>query len=192
MSAFFLYLFSMAGHGESHWTGRHRCIKRATAVTLAGIVLAQVANVFACRSDRHSVFRLPFLRNPLILWVSSLNCCCSQSLRIRHSAIMYLARAPLPVWIFGPLALGAVILLFYCSQKKDANIWLDCCEVARLVSSRLRQKTQDRHEEHRADSISQGIGLQSLRLAEISGMECFFEALRSCVSSQSVTDTSAP
>ena len=32
------------------------------------IVLAQVANVFACRSDRLSVTRSGWFSNPLILW----------------------------------------------------------------------------------------------------------------------------
>lgn len=31
--------------------------RRATTMTLAGIVAAQVGNVFACRTDRESVFR---------------------------------------------------------------------------------------------------------------------------------------
>ncbi|MBI5855579.1 MAG: cation-transporting P-type ATPase, partial [Nitrospirae bacterium] len=42
--------------------------KQATAVTFAAIVVAQVANVFVCRSERVSVFRLGFLTNPLLLW----------------------------------------------------------------------------------------------------------------------------
>ena len=34
--------------------------QRATTVTLAGIVAAQIGNVLACRSERESVFRLGF------------------------------------------------------------------------------------------------------------------------------------
>jgi len=40
--------------------------QRATTMTLAGIVAAQVGNVFACRTDRESVFRSGLLRNRLI------------------------------------------------------------------------------------------------------------------------------
>jgi calcium-translocating P-type ATPase len=40
---------------------------RATTMTLAGIVAAQVGNVFACRTDRESVFRSGLLRNRLVL-----------------------------------------------------------------------------------------------------------------------------
>jgi len=41
--------------------------QRATTMTLAGIVAAQVGNVFACRTDRESVFRTGLLRNRLVL-----------------------------------------------------------------------------------------------------------------------------
>ncbi len=40
--------------------------RRATTMTLAGIVAAQVGNVFACRTDRESVFRAGFFGNPLV------------------------------------------------------------------------------------------------------------------------------
>jgi calcium-translocating P-type ATPase len=49
----------MAGHGELY--------ARATTMTLAGIVAAQVGNVFACRTDRESVFRVGLLSNRLVL-----------------------------------------------------------------------------------------------------------------------------
>jgi magnesium-transporting ATPase (P-type) len=39
---------------------------RATTMTLAGIVAAQVGNVFACRTDRESVFRVGVTANPLV------------------------------------------------------------------------------------------------------------------------------
>ena len=35
-------------------------------MTLAGIVAAQIGNVFACRTDRESVFRAGFFGNPLV------------------------------------------------------------------------------------------------------------------------------
>jgi magnesium-transporting ATPase (P-type) len=41
--------------------------QRATTMTLAGIVAAQVGNVFACRTERASVFRVGLLRNRLVL-----------------------------------------------------------------------------------------------------------------------------
>jgi calcium-translocating P-type ATPase len=41
--------------------------RRATTMTLAGIVAAQVGNVFACRTERESVLRVGLLRNRLVL-----------------------------------------------------------------------------------------------------------------------------
>jgi magnesium-transporting ATPase (P-type) len=49
----------MAGSGDLY--------HRATTMTLAGIVAAQVGNVFACRTDRESIFRVGLLRNRLVL-----------------------------------------------------------------------------------------------------------------------------
>ena len=40
---------------------------RATTMTLAGIVAAQIGNVFACRTDRESVFRIGIFGNRLVL-----------------------------------------------------------------------------------------------------------------------------
>jgi magnesium-transporting ATPase (P-type) len=41
--------------------------QRATTMTLAGIVAAQVGNVFACRTEHESVFRVGLFRNRLVL-----------------------------------------------------------------------------------------------------------------------------
>jgi magnesium-transporting ATPase (P-type) len=41
--------------------------RRATTMTLAGIVAAQIGNVFACRTDRASVFSVGIFRNRLVL-----------------------------------------------------------------------------------------------------------------------------
>ena len=41
---------------------------RAMTTLYFGIVMMQIANIFACRSERFSVFKIGFLRNKLILW----------------------------------------------------------------------------------------------------------------------------
>jgi magnesium-transporting ATPase (P-type) len=41
--------------------------RRATTMTLAGIVATQIGNVFACRTDRESVFRVGLFSNRLVL-----------------------------------------------------------------------------------------------------------------------------
>jgi len=40
----------------------------AITMLFLGIVVMQIANVFACRSDKHSVFKLGFFSNKLIFW----------------------------------------------------------------------------------------------------------------------------
>jgi P-type Ca2+ transporter type 2C len=41
---------------------------KAVTVVFAGIVVMQIANVFACRSEKQSVFKVGFFNNRLILW----------------------------------------------------------------------------------------------------------------------------
>jgi magnesium-transporting ATPase (P-type) len=41
---------------------------KATTMVFLGIVVMQIANVFACRSDKHSVFKLGFFSNKLVFW----------------------------------------------------------------------------------------------------------------------------
>jgi calcium-translocating P-type ATPase len=41
---------------------------RATTMTLAGIVAAQIGNLFACRTDRESAFAVGLFKNRLVLW----------------------------------------------------------------------------------------------------------------------------
>ena len=87
-------------------------------MTFAGIVLAQVANVFACRSERMSAFRLGIFTNPLILWgiVTELTILMLIVYTPLGNAIF--GTGPLPAWIFGPLVLGAVALLFAEESRK--------------------------------------------------------------------------
>jgi magnesium-transporting ATPase (P-type) len=40
---------------------------KATTMCLAGIIATQIGNVFACRTERESVFKIGFLSNPLVL-----------------------------------------------------------------------------------------------------------------------------
>ena len=41
---------------------------KAITMVFAGIVVIQIANVFACRSEKHSTFRIGLFTNKLILW----------------------------------------------------------------------------------------------------------------------------
>jgi len=41
---------------------------KAMTIVFMGIVIMQIANVFACRSEKHSIFKIGFFNNKLILW----------------------------------------------------------------------------------------------------------------------------
>jgi magnesium-transporting ATPase (P-type) len=41
---------------------------KATTIVFVGIVVMQIANIFACRSEKYSAFKIGFFNNKLILW----------------------------------------------------------------------------------------------------------------------------
>jgi sodium/potassium-transporting ATPase subunit alpha len=98
------------------WSGP--LYKQATAATFAAIVVAQVGNVFACRSDGVSLSQLGWFTNPLVLWgiVTELVVLALIIYTPWGNAIF--GTSPLPAWIFGPLALGALALLFAEESRK--------------------------------------------------------------------------
>jgi sodium/potassium-transporting ATPase subunit alpha len=118
MGGFFLFLSSQGWSWGTPLDWSSPLYKEATTVTFAGIVLAQVANVFACRSDRLSITRLGWLTNPLILWgiVTELTIL----VLITYTPIgnEIFGTSPLPFWIFVPLALGAIALLLVEEGRK--------------------------------------------------------------------------
>ncbi len=78
----------------------------ATTMCLAGIVASQVGNVFACRTDRESVFRAGLFANRLVLW----------GIAAEIAIIGLLTSTPFLARIFGLTMLAArdwaVLLLF--------------------------------------------------------------------------------
>ena len=87
-------------------------------MTFAGIVLAQVANVFSCRTDRLSVTRFGWFSNPLILWGVVIEITILALITYTSLGNDIFRTGPLPAWIFGPLALGALALLFAEETRK--------------------------------------------------------------------------
>jgi sodium/potassium-transporting ATPase subunit alpha len=118
MAGFFLYLYSQGWTWGAPLDWSSPLYKQATTVTFAGIVLAQVANVFACRSDHLSVTRLGWFTNPLILWgiVTELSILVLITYTPMGNDVF--GTSPLPAWIFGPLVLGALALLFAEESRK--------------------------------------------------------------------------
>ncbi|HSE59126.1 MAG TPA: cation-transporting P-type ATPase [Nitrospiraceae bacterium] len=92
--------------------------KQATAVTLAAIVMSQVANAFACRSDQVSSFRLGLWTNPL-LWLG---------IGVELTLLALIVYSPwgqavfatesIPFWIWPVLVLGALGLLLAEELRK--------------------------------------------------------------------------
>lgn len=111
MGGFFLYLHSQGWTWGTPLDWNTPVYQEATTVTFAGIVAAQAANVFACRSDRTSAFRLGWFSNPLIV----VGIVVEMTLLIlaTYSPVGHwvLGTASLPAWIFVPLIVGAIGLL---------------------------------------------------------------------------------
>ena len=118
MGGFFLYLYSQGWSWAAPLDWTSPLYKEATTVTFAGIVAAQVANVFACRSDRISAFRLGWFSNPLILVGVAVELTILLVMTYSPVGHLVLGTASLPAWIFGPLALGAIGLLLADELQK--------------------------------------------------------------------------
>ncbi len=68
MSAYFLFLHSQGWTwGESSAPTQAAGVE-ATTIVFLGIVLMQVGNAFACRTERVSVFRIGIFRNRFLMW----------------------------------------------------------------------------------------------------------------------------
>ena len=93
-------------------------LRSATTVTFAGIVLAQVANVFACRSDRRSIFTIGWFTNPLIFWGIAVELAILIIISYTTVGNTVFGTSPLPLWIFGALILGAFVCLLAEEARK--------------------------------------------------------------------------
>ncbi|MBI4002612.1 MAG: cation transporting ATPase C-terminal domain-containing protein, partial [Nitrospira defluvii] len=129
MGGFFLYLYSQGWTWGAPLDWDSPLYKEATTVTFAGIVAAQVANVFACRSDRVSAFRLGWFSNPLILVGVAVEITILLIMTYSPLGHVVLGTASLPAWVFGLLACGAIGLLL-------------ADELRKFVSERMRERHQ--------------------------------------------------
>ena len=90
----------------------------ATTMTLAGIVASQIGNVFACRTERESVFRTGLFANRLVLWGIATELVIIISLIYAPPLQRIFGLAPLTIkeWAF-LLAFTPVILLMEEGRK---------------------------------------------------------------------------
>jgi sodium/potassium-transporting ATPase subunit alpha len=88
---------------------------QATTACLTAIVVTQIANVFACRSFRESVFRVGFFSNPLI-FVGIVVELSFQLLVVYHPiGNRIFATAPLPMTVW--LALIPFALFLFVAEE---------------------------------------------------------------------------
>lgn len=118
MGGFFLFLYSQGWTWGTHLDWSSPVYRQATTVTFVGIVLAQVANVFACRSDHLSVSKLGWRTNPLIWWGILTELIILSLIAYTPIGNEIFGTSPLPLWIFGPLALGALAILLAEEGRK--------------------------------------------------------------------------
>jgi sodium/potassium-transporting ATPase subunit alpha len=118
MGGFFLYLFANGWTWGTQLDWSSPLYQQATTVTFAGIILAQVANVFACRSDRLSAFTLGWLTNPLMVLGIAVELTILALIAYTPAGNQIFGTGPLPLWIFGPLVLGALMLLLIEEGRK--------------------------------------------------------------------------
>jgi sodium/potassium-transporting ATPase subunit alpha len=111
MAAFFWFLREHGWTWGAPLDWNDPLYHQATTITFAAIVIAQVANVFACRSERVSVFRLGFLSNHFILWGIVVELALLALIVYTPLGHLILGTGPLPLWAWGPLILGAAGLL---------------------------------------------------------------------------------
>ena len=118
LGAFFWFLHSEGWTWDASLPWSDPLYRQATTVTFAAIVMAQVANAFACRSDRVSSVRLGFASNPLLLWGVGIQIMLLLIFVYVPAANTLLGTSPFPPWVWGPLILGALGLLLAEELRK--------------------------------------------------------------------------
>lgn len=118
MTAFFWFLHANGWTWDTPLAWSDPLYRQATTVTFAAIVVAQVANVFACRSEHVSVFRLGWFSNPLILGGIAIELALLLLLVYTPLGHLILGTGSLPAWVWGPLILGAAGLLLAEELRK--------------------------------------------------------------------------
>jgi sodium/potassium-transporting ATPase subunit alpha len=119
IAGFFGFLFTNGWTWGSPLAWSDPLYRQATTVTFSAIVVTQVANVFACRSEHVSAFRLGFFSNPLILGGIATELVLLLALVYTPLGHFVLGTEPLPVWVWGPLMLGAGGLLLAEESRKS-------------------------------------------------------------------------
>ena len=118
MGAFFWFLHTSGWRWGQPLNWSDPLYRQATAVTLAAIVMGQVANVFACRDERLSVLSLGWFTNRLLLWGIAVEIVIMLLIVYTPIGNLIFGTAPLPIWVWPPLLAGAICLLLADECRK--------------------------------------------------------------------------
>lgn len=102
MAAFFYVLGSAGWQYGSELAWNDPLYRQATTACLAGIVLAQVANLFVCRHPVLPFWRLPLFSNPLLL----------AGIAVEVALLLGIVYTPLGNRLFGTAPLGLEVWLY--------------------------------------------------------------------------------
>jgi calcium-translocating P-type ATPase len=113
LASFFFVLKCAGWHMGQVLAPRDPLYLQATTACLSAIIVTQVANLFACRSERDSMFRFGLWSNPLICWgiaAEVLLILCIDYTPVGN-AIFGTAPIPLAAWLFAlPFAFALLAL----------------------------------------------------------------------------------
>ncbi|BFU94806.1 MAG: ATPase [Nitrospira sp.] len=125
LGAFFWFLFAQGWTWGAPLDWSSPLYRQATTVTFAAIVLGQVANAFASRSDRISILQLGLTSNRLTLVGVGVALLLLMLIVYSPMGNWLLGTAPIPFWMWGPLLLGSAGLLVAEEGRKmlAAKLW---------------------------------------------------------------------
>lgn len=118
MTAFFVFLHVGGWRWGEPLEWSSPLYMQATAVTLATIVMAQVANVFACRSERASAFRLGLFTNGLLFWGIAVELVLLLMIVYVPPVQQIFRTQALPLWVWPMLLMAALGLLLLEEGRK--------------------------------------------------------------------------
>lgn len=110
IAGLFGYFFIMKGAGwiwKSNVMPEHSIYLQATTACLAGIIITQTTNVFACRSPTESIFKLGFFSNRFILF----------GILCQFLIAIFVIYSPVGNFIFGTTPIGIktiLVLIPFC------------------------------------------------------------------------------
>ena len=118
MAGYFAILFSAGWAWGTMLSPNDPVYLQATTACLTAIVITQVGNVFACRSNRESAFSIGFFTNRMILWGIAAEITLILFIVYHPWGNLIFGTAPLPLWVWLFLVPFAPLLLLAEEGRK--------------------------------------------------------------------------